>query len=275
MEKRRRGLRLFCFQTATNSTPNRVTHKADFRKHQQLKYMKHHLFTLVARSRMRLSTWIFRILSKIELFQFKYLLRTRDSTLHLIRLQIRSRFFPANLEGDDETTDRIVWLATLYLVGGEPSDRETITAEVETKARSIVSNAHSVHGLADSLSTFLGLGQLVRKITGKASSLGTEHLQHDGKPILPKEILQKDVFRINKKLRSEIKELKRVIADRKGHKIDLDFTSISQAISLVSICFLLTGYLYSSLFLSRFGIPSTHYFTVSDYLATSLDVISQ
>lgn len=235
--------------------------------------MKHNLSTLVARSRTRLAAWAFRILSTVELFQFKYLLRTRDSTLHLIRLQLRNHFFPASLEGDDETTDRIVWLATLYLVGWEPNNRESIATEVETKARSIVSDAHSVHGLADSLSTFLGLGKLIRKITGKAPSHGTEDLQHAGEPVLPKEILQKNVYRTSKKLRGEIMELKRTIADRKGHKIDLDFSSIGQAISLVSICFLLTGYLYSSIFLSHFGIPSTQYFAVSDYLATSLDKI--
>lgn len=238
-----------------------------------MEIMKHHLSTLAIRYRVSLATWLFRMLSKIELFQFKQLLRSRDSTLHLIRLQLRNHFFPTILEGDDEKTDRIVWLSTLYLIDWKPNDRAAITAEEETQARSIVSDAYAVHGLADSLSTFLGLGKLIHQITGRASSQGAERILLNGEPVLPKEILQKDMYRKSKKLQVEIKSLRRTIADRKGERIALDFLSISQGLSLISVCFLLTGYLYSSIFLAHFGIPSTQYFNISDYLATSLDKV--
>lgn len=230
-----------------------------------------YLRALINKFRTRLALRILRALGKIELFQFKYLLRIRNSTLQLIRLQLRNHFYPAVLEGDDEKIDRVVWLSTLYLIHWESDNDATITSEEKAQAKTIVSSAHIADGLVDSLATFLGLQKLIYELSGKQSDQGAQTFTYGGVSVLPKQIVQKDLYRTSKKLHVEIKKLKGAISDRKGEKINLDFSSLSQALSVVSICFLLTGYFYSSTFLSHFGISSTHYFTVSDYLASSVD----
>lgn len=222
---------------------------------------------------MRFATWLIRFLSRIELFQFKYLLRSKSLSLHLIRLQLRNKFFPTILEGDDPEIDRLIGLTTLSLVRWELDNKSAITADEETKVGAIISTASDVTNLRDSLATYLGIEKLIHQISGKASTGHPDSLLLGGEEIPPKKIPLKNLYKTNKKLRVAIKELKCKISDRKGEKISLDFTSLTQALSLISICFLLTGYLYSSVFLSHFGISVTQYFSVSDYLATSLDKV--
>lgn len=230
-----------------------------------------HLLALINKYRKRLGQHLLLVLGRLKLFQLKYLVSTRNMALQLIRLQVRNHYYPAMLEGDDEKIDRVIWLSTLHLIHWEPDSDAIITNEEKAQAETVVSSAHIVDGLVDTLATFLGLQKLIFEDSKNPADQVAKTFTYGGVSVLPKQIIGKDVYRIRSKLRVKTNKLKLAISDRKGEKVNLDFSSIAQVLSVISICFLLTGYFYSSTFLSHFGIAATHYFTVSDYLASSVD----
>ncbi len=85
----------------------------------------------------------------------------------------------------------------------------------------------------------------------------------------------KDYRRIHKKLYKVSLILKRQDprASKKIFKIDLSLESLKGAFYLLSSAFLVTGYLINKYYLGYFGIDASRYFTLMDYLASSIDRI--
>ena len=58
-------------------------------------------------------------------------------------------------------------------------------------------------------------------------------------------------------------------------KLDLSFNGVLPAIAVAGALLSVSGYLYNYLLLNEFGVSSQLYFGVGDYLASSLDAVSQ
>lgn len=80
---------------------------------------------------------------------------------------------------------------------------------------------------------------------------------------------------IRRKTRHNIKQMAERIIDREAAKIDIHFSRIAKFISFIIALCMPAGYLYSYFLLGDFGIHFSNYFTVSDYLASSIDAIHQ
>ncbi len=85
-----------------------------------------------------------------------------------------------------------------------------------------------------------------------------------------------------KTLRSKIKAVeKQAYTLRKAYrhgrtpKISLDPKDVTFTLSLMSTLFLVSGYVHTRLLLSRFGIDASDFFSLTDYLAASLDEIQE
>lgn len=76
---------------------------------------------------------------------------------------------------------------------------------------------------------------------------------------------------IDGETRKEIKDLKNQITDREAFKISLSLANAGALVSIVSTLFLITGYLYNNFLLGHFGIKVSEYFSLSDYLASSIE----
>ena len=85
----------------------------------------------------------------------------------------------------------------------------------------------------------------------------------------------KEFRKIHKKLSKESLILKRQDprASEDIFKIDLSLESLKGAFYLLSLAFLVTGYLINKYYLGYFGIDVSRYFTLTDYLASSIDRI--
>ena len=82
-----------------------------------------------------------------------------------------------------------------------------------------------------------------------------------------------DVNNLRKEFRRKIKTLKSEIADRQTIKISLSTNGIGVVLSLVSCLFVVSGYLYNKFLLGALNIDVSLYFTIGDYLASSIESI--
>lgn len=73
--------------------------------------------------------------------------------------------------------------------------------------------------------------------------------------------------------RREVRELRQDASSKQAIKISLSTKHITTIVSTFSVLSLVSGYLYTRSILSHFGINSSDYFLLSDYVAASVDKI--
>lgn len=98
-------------------------------------------------------------------------------------------------------------------------------------------------------------------------------------------ISYKDVQPFNKNIKQDIRLLKKEIRKLNSEKIEKEKLNIIKPISvtsshvmfvvsLFSTLFLLSGFIYNKILFSHFNVSVSDFFSISDYLASSVDVIS-
>jgi len=80
-------------------------------------------------------------------------------------------------------------------------------------------------------------------------------------------------FKSYKETKKEVRQLKNEVSDKEAIKFTISLSNIGVFITIVSTFFLITGYLYNYFLLGHFGIEISRYFTLSDYLGSSIDGI--
>ena len=90
--------------------------------------------------------------------------------------------------------------------------------------------------------------------------------------------LKKEAKQKNRKLKKEIRASnKRRIEQEKAnilHPITVTSTQFSVALTLISTLFFISGFLYTKVFFYWFGINVGDFYTIQDYVSSSIDVIS-
>lgn len=80
--------------------------------------------------------------------------------------------------------------------------------------------------------------------------------------------------RIRKEVIKEFRSLHYQVGDRTAIKLDLELEHVSVVLALLSSLLVIGGYLYTEIFYSWFGIHASKYFSLADYLASSIDKMS-
>lgn len=76
-----------------------------------------------------------------------------------------------------------------------------------------------------------------------------------------------------RRLTSRLRGVRKQLAERSAIKFDVSIANITSLLGLVSIVFVASGFLYTRYFFSRFGVDVSLFFTLSDYLAASIEQI--
>lgn len=71
----------------------------------------------------------------------------------------------------------------------------------------------------------------------------------------------------------EIKNLKEDLADSERIKVSLKEINLPLLLSILSALFLVSGYIYNTMLLRAFGIKASLFYSISDYLSSSIDAI--
>jgi hypothetical protein len=84
---------------------------------------------------------------------------------------------------------------------------------------------------------------------------------------------QAAVLSEGKRAQKRFDEVREILAERSALKIDVTLSELSTLLGIVSVVFLLSGYLYTHYFYSLFKVDISLFFTVSDYLAASIEQV--
>jgi hypothetical protein len=86
-------------------------------------------------------------------------------------------------------------------------------------------------------------------------------------------LAQADVLGKEKRARKRLHEVWQTLAERSALKVDFTLSDLSALIGFMSAVFVISGYLYTHYFYSMFGMDVSLFFTISDYLAASIEQI--
>ena len=81
------------------------------------------------------------------------------------------------------------------------------------------------------------------------------------------------IFSLLRATRKELRIFKQRASDQNAIRISLSSQHITGLLSIASALFLVSGYFYSRIFLGAFDIDVKHYYSLSDYIGTSIEGI--
>lgn len=84
-----------------------------------------------------------------------------------------------------------------------------------------------------------------------------------------------EIYRAHTKTVRRLGVLRKLLAERSALKMDLSLVKISESVALVSAIFVVAGFLYVNYFYRRMGVEVSLYFSVSDYLAASVEQVRE
>ncbi len=81
------------------------------------------------------------------------------------------------------------------------------------------------------------------------------------------------IYKIHARLKKRFGVIRSELAERTALKIDFNLSDIVGAIGVISALFVISGYLYTRILLGAFGIDVSLFFSLTDYLAASIEQI--
>ena len=232
-----------------------------------------------------------RTLSKINKFLHRRTLKTWSSLRLLLLLRIREALPDARLPGHDKKLDDVIWTVGMKLAPLEGFDeempdldsdfsmgrseienfREKYNAHKERVEEIINSVANNEHVQAIRKKYWLvshhlecfpwGREELAKYYMGQAKKLDPNAAP----------LTDKSLQKIYKDTKKEIKRVWSVIADRSAWKISIDFSSLGKIAVVILPFFFIAGYFYNKFLLDAFDIDVSSFFSVEDYITSSLE----
>ncbi|KON46932.1 hypothetical protein [Mariprofundus ferrooxydans] len=230
---------------------------------------------------------------KIRFLVLKKSLKTQLSIHFALKILIRALDPDSRLHGYDEHTDKMVHLATWKITHQEEFEEDCCIEEIERpedlkKAihdlrQDYFSNKEVIDKLASKAINNENIRSLVvryflvmnfTETLQKKTKTAQQHLTRARELDASAEPLEaKHLWEIDRKTKKKYKSIRNEIADKTAVKISFDEINIGAFLSILSALFLTSGFLYEYTFLGAFGIDVTRYFTLADYLASSMEAI--
>lgn len=237
---------------------------------------------------------LLKLAYKLDLYALTRVIKVGGLITQNVRDRLRFLDPNAHLEGYDEHFDLIVNLATIRLLTPEilddyappflftdlPDEAKKIHADRKSE---YVDNKAEVSALVAKVEKDEDIVRLVLNYN-LVRHLAATHVKENEKAdyylskarkIQPKALplKTKDLFALERSVRKESNRLRSEIGDRKTLKIPLSMEKAGALISVISCFFLISGYLYNRFLLGEFGIEVSQFFTLSDYLGSSVEAI--
>lgn len=236
---------------------------------------------------------LYRLWGKLQLWQFKRGSRLVELVRFNIRMGVRISDTSAKQEGFDEEKDLHLHVASMKIMHPEYFDEEIFARrgsdpfegfyEIAEKLRldyeahkaeidGIIENALKLKFVMKWLEQYL-LGQCYLCEFGYRNKGEREYWENR-----LKEISKAPVFLEHRDIEKGISEAKKAsktarfeLSDREALKINLDLNSVGSLIGILSTLALVAGFTHSFFYYKYFGIKVSEYFTVSDYISSSIE----
>lgn len=237
---------------------------------------------------------LYRVAKRLDLYTYETTLKTAVLLMRYVALVIRESEVIATDEEDKVDLIVVTLIARiltpeLFLANHkhrEPAER-FFTNETITEVRSEINENHElIQRLSSRLMDnpviiecmcqfwlTLHLGCLITKDLEYAEyNMSRVHeLDDSAKPLRPR-----DVNSIHRNTNRKISQFKKLAIDRESDKFDVTASELIKFLSFIAALLIPTaGYLYNYFLLAPFGIDSSNYFTIPDYVASSITAIRE
>lgn len=235
----------------------------------------------------KLKNILLRIYLKLMRFYLRLILKCRSKhhlAVFLMAYIDTFKLFPENKLDHNSKLAQIVAYRLLEIPSAEEInevDNEEVNQLYEflvsdERLRKTVSNSYRLDAFYYSCGNFSG------SLKDKADDALAKAKSYDD---TASPISQDELSSINKKIKTELKKLKRDAKRLNSERIEKEkldiikpvtvtLSHILPLLSLFSILFLISGYIYNRFLLGGLGINSSDFFVISDYISSSVDVIA-
>ena len=218
--------------------------------------------------KFHLLLWVYKTLLS---FQAKKVRRIRVFSILILSAQMRIKF-KLPLMGEDDDLDEQIFLTIQTYLAGEEAKYEIKT--VEQKYREWLDNQDCAEAMRNIIfQAELWLYSQYRSEIGKTEIERITDLYHS---LTGQEITPFNTTRINahiKQLKKKNKEIHKQLREGKIRKIEFPLKNLRLVLPVVSVFLTVSGYIYSIVYYGYFGIEVSLFFSLSDYLAASIEKI--
>ena len=218
--------------------------------------------------RFRLLLWIYKT---ILFFQAKQLNRIRVLSILILSGRIRINFKLPFMGEDDDLDEQIFLTIQTYLAGDE-SEKEINTEK--QKYREWLDNKRCAEAMRNKVfQAELWFYSSFRDEFGKneIDRITKLYRSLSGQEITTLDSTQ--IFAHIKELKRENKEIHKQLREGKIQKIEFPLKNLRLVLPVVSVFLTVSGYIYSIVYYGYFGIEVSLFFSLSDYLAASIEKI--
>lgn len=244
---------------------------------------------------LRFSYWLKRL-------QHKQLSNLHINLHYLLKCKIRLLIPDAKSEGFDDHLDMVInstalilarpnlfeeAIPEMYFEGLEDEAFKSIKSEQESLFNQMrdkyQSNKNEIDALVELIRGERGIQDTIKNLCLLDNLMGadlenpqkTEYFLWCAKEIDSdtSSLTHDDVGKLKKQTKHALKKHRNEIADKEAVKLSITLSQLGSGIALLSALFVVSGYLYDKYYLGAFGIDVSKYFTISDYLSTSVESI--
>lgn len=217
-----------------------------------------------------------KLLGKINLYTAKRAIALKYKSVNLLNLEVRYIDEKIPQIGEDQTTDQAIKKIVLDLINDSELKRKS-NLSLDAKTRNLIlelkqNNTNNLN-ITDAIYSYYMADaffyNMLKDIKKEKLALNKANAIFKNSKLWTYKELEENFKKINKRF----KKLRSELAERGVIKFTFDLKQISSLLGILSFVLSISGYLYVSAFFNNFGINSSLYFSLSDYLPYSLNQI--
>lgn len=207
--------------------------------------------------------------------------KTSERAFQLLLYQLRFRIGRIVLIGEDRNFDLAVRVAAAEVLFPEFKDYPEFANEIQPlisksdkqTVAQLLDRVHDDVNINTNIARFLQLMYLVYSTIEKTEETRRSKAALDRVGAKVPSDINRFVRAEDRIVRDQLSKATSVAKDASTIKLDLSSSQIGGVLSLVSALFALSGYIYNSVVYGSLGIDVSLFFSLTDYLATSVEKI--
>lgn len=232
---------------------------------------------------------------KLRIWLLNYASRLRYLAWCNVNINVRLSDSDALQEGFDKHRDMILHVATNKITNPEWFDRrlsedwerkphDNLSTNLDSLVSSYTSNRDEINQLVNkaisnsNVKKWLEIHLRIQRYieTDCVYSIDNRKVEYlDGQLAKlgssTKPIIAADIGKLISQAKRELKDSRFTLSDREASKISLNLKWVGSIISLLSVLLLISGFIYTYTLYGFFGVPVSLYFSVSDYVDSSIE----
>ena len=211
---------------------------------------------------------LFRLSLKLEFRKYRKAIKLANYTHLILTYRIRN-LLKLKIRGYDEDKDELVFFAISKSLELKFNEKDQKTLEIRKKEINEVFNTIQNDEISLQLiDLYAKLKNLVNERYKLELVLNDRMLPNS---LLVENINYKELKKISNVLKNKAKSEYEELIDRSSFKLDISLSEIGNIFAIITPIIFVGGYYYSKTYYNYFGFNIHDFFSISDYITTSID----